>query len=343
MRLTRVPPDSRLAFLDLVSPSRLTPRVSVDRRSFITGIGTIILGSAAAACVRESSASTLQPESDSPAAAAGALQMGNDVVREAPATHPTSRVAIVVDDTGVEIKYLERLLSLGVPLTIATIPGSTYGETAAKMVKDARAPSIVHLPMQSKGQKRTKGVVSIGMNQNDVRDILDEAFGVVSTAVGVNNHRGDLATTDEGLMRTVLGDLASRGKWFLDSYTTGGSVAYRVATEQFKMTPRINNVFIDHHDDPAYVEAALAELAAIARVRGSAIGICHATREGTPLGLKNGLGKLIQSGVEVVPLDQVASRPIPLKEARGGLTIEGTTPRADVSDTTAPGGAAKRR
>ena len=45
---------------------------------------------------------------------------------------------------------------------------------------------------------------------------------------------------------------------------------------------RLNEVFIDHQNDPAYIRSAMNQLAGIARKNGTAIGICHWFRPNTP-------------------------------------------------------------
>ena len=45
----------------------------------------------------------------------------------------------------------------------------------------------------------------------------------------MNNHMGSKATADEAVMTAVLGYLKSHGKLFVDSRTTAGTAAPRIA------------------------------------------------------------------------------------------------------------------
>jgi polysaccharide deacetylase 2 family uncharacterized protein YibQ len=84
---------------------------------------------------------------------------------------------------------------------------------------------------------------------------------------------GSRATTDRRVMSGVLGALPE-GVYFIDSRTTGGSVAGQVAREMNVRTAT-RNVFLDDDVSESAVRRQLASLARTAEQRGVAIGIGH--------------------------------------------------------------------
>ena len=64
-----------------------------------------------------------------------------------------------------------------------------------------------------------------------ILDRIGQDLKTVPYHVGVNNHMGSLGTTNVELMKIVLGELKTRGLFFLDSQTTTDSVAYEVAVQ----------------------------------------------------------------------------------------------------------------
>jgi hypothetical protein len=89
----------------------------------------------------------------------------------------------------------------------------------------------------------------------------------------MNNHMGSLATADRRVMTNVLRAMPD-GMYFIDSRTTGSSVAADVARE-LNVRTASRHVFLDDVASERAVRRQVAELAAAAEERGVAIGIGH--------------------------------------------------------------------
>ena len=84
-----------------------------------------------------------------------------------------------------------------------------------------------------------------------------------------------MATTDAAFMRDVVAELRPRGVVFLDSLTTGDSVAWRAARDGGLRWMR-RSVFLDpDHTSEAAIETQFDLLLARARRRGAALAIGH--------------------------------------------------------------------
>jgi polysaccharide deacetylase 2 family uncharacterized protein YibQ len=75
-------------------------------------------------------------------------------------------------------------------------------------------------------------------------------------------------------MSTILGVLAERGLFFLDSRTSAQSVGFRIATS-LGVPAAERQVFLDDDPRPAAVAAEFQHLLELARTRGGAIAIGH--------------------------------------------------------------------
>ena len=84
---------------------------------------------------------------------------------------------------------------------------------------------------------------------------------------------GSLATADRRVMKSVLGAMPA-GMYFIDSRTSGGSVAADVASEM-NVPTATRQVFLDDVATEPSVRRQLEALADAAQKRGVAVGIGH--------------------------------------------------------------------
>ena len=217
------------------------------------------------------------------------------------------RVAVVIDDLGHDIAELRPLEALGVPVTYSVLP---YEEQTPEVVAELRrrhAEMLLHLPMEPKnGQNPGPGALLQGMGDDELRQKTEEALKAVPGVVGVNNHMGSLLSAEEGPMNAVLGVLAARGLFFLDSRTSAESVGYKVALG-LGIPAAERQVFLDGEATPEAIHAQFERLLALARTRGSAIAIGHPHPE-TLAALAREIPRAKAEGVEFVPVSYLLTR-----------------------------------
>jgi polysaccharide deacetylase 2 family uncharacterized protein YibQ len=128
--------------------------------------------------------------------------------------------------------------------------------------------------MEPRGRETPgRNAILTSMTDEEIARATRENFAAVPHARGVNNHMGSRATTDRRVMASVLGALP-QGIYFIDSRTTGGSVAADVAREM-NVPTATRQVFLDDVATEAAVRRQLESLADAAHERGIAIGIGH--------------------------------------------------------------------
>lgn len=157
------------------------------------------------------------------------------------------RIAIVIDDFGNGMSGTEQMMELGVPFTAAVMPFLSTSKRDAEWAHKLGHDVLVHLPMEpNKGKPEWLGPGAIMTNLPDeeVRKRVEAAIDNVPYAIGINNHMGSRATSDERVMRIVLTVCKERNLLFLDSKTTHKSVIGKLAKELGVRTVE-NDIFMD--------------------------------------------------------------------------------------------------
>lgn len=231
----------------------------------------------------------------------------------APGPAPVARIAVLIDDLGARLDDAERLLAIGVPLSYAVLPNLPETKEVAALVSARGAELLCHLPMEPEGvEDPGPGALAEGMSAGEVARRTRAAIEAVPGAVGVNNHMGSRLTAEAATMRAVLGVVAERGLFFVDSRTTPDSVAEQIARE-LGLPTAARDVFLDAEAGAPSIEAELERLLDLARERGAAIAIAHPHRATLEL-LERELPRLKARGFELVPVSYLLERDETLPE-----------------------------
>jgi len=234
-----------------------------------------------------------------------------------PARHPAAAlphavgpgsVAIIIDDMGASLKEAQALLSIELPLTFSVIPSLAHAREVAEKGHGAGAEIMVHMPMEPEGYPRQpmeKIGLLVNMPDAEITQRVNGFFRSVPHAVGANNHMGSRFTQSAGKMEVVLKVLQGKGMFFVDSKTSPKSAGYQVA-RSLGLRCASRQVFLDNVQDEALIGKQLAEVAAIARKKGSAIAICH-PHPATIRALKALMPQLAKDGITFVHASALTS------------------------------------
>lgn len=215
------------------------------------------------------------------------------------------RIAVVIDDLGLNASLARRTIALPGPLTLSFM---TYAEGLGPLAEAARTRGhelMLHVPMEPDSASVDPGprALRVGQERNAMLDDLAWGLGRLSGYVGINNHMGSRFTADAEAMRPVLAELRARGLLFLDSRTATRSVGEALARELGVPTAS-RDVFLDHEGSEAFIRGQLAETEAVARRRGAAIAIGHPHPLTLDL-LAEWLPGLAARGYQLVPVSAV--------------------------------------
>lgn len=224
----------------------------------------------------------------------------------APARNGKPRIAIVIDDVGLDRARSARAIALPGPLTMSFLP---YAMDLAQQTEAARRAGhelLVHVPMEpldARNNDAGPGPLDVSLSAAEILRRLRWDLGRFDGYVGINNHMGSRFTSDADALKPVMQELRDRGLLFLDSRTVPHSLGVTVAA-RYGVPHAGRDVFLDDEISSPAIDARLAELERVARHSGSAIAIGH-PHDATLDALKPWLRDAASKGFVLVPLSAI--------------------------------------
>lgn len=213
------------------------------------------------------------------------------------------RAAIVIDDLGASLYLVRQLLDLEEDLTFSILPHLQKSLETAALLHEHDKEILLHLPMEPLEYAYPgKGAIMMNMETEAIQRTIEENLQTVPYAVGVNNHMGSRLTSSPEKMQIVLQTLQQQHLFFLDSRTTGGSIAYAVA-RQLGVKAAERRIFLDYEPGYDYAKNQLLALADLAEQGKPAIAIGH-PKEATLQALKDGLPEFKRRQIQIVRLSK---------------------------------------
>ncbi len=214
-------------------------------------------------------------------------------------------VSVVIDDLGLDRRRTAQVVALPGPLTLSFM--SYARDLPAQTAAGHRAGHelMLHMPMQPSNARINPGpgALMVGQPADEIRRRLERALGGFAGYVGLNNHMGSRFTANRAGMGVVMAGARRHELLFLDSRTTGGSVAPGLAAREG--VPFIErSIFLDHDPGRATVDRQLTQLERVAQRHGHAIAIGH-PRDATIAGLTDWLRAAQARGLALVPASAV--------------------------------------
>ena len=203
------------------------------------------------------------------------IQDEHEYIQENVIESPKGVLYFVIDDVGNNIFQLKPFLDLPMRMTFAVLPGLKYTEEAVRLIIAAGKDYIIHQPMEAiGGQNPGPGALLVGMNEEQVADIVTDNLKDYSGVRGMNNHMGSAGTADPGLMSILFKVLKEKDMYFLDSRTTSKS-AGRETAEAVGIPFAERSIFLDNSKERMAILEAVENGLNVAEKRGHAIMIGH--------------------------------------------------------------------
>ena len=220
-----------------------------------------------------------------------------------------AKVAIVIDDIGLSVPFTKQIAQVKAPLTVSFLPYGASNKEQVMTLKDAGFEVMVHVPMMPHVPEALAPVtlspeMDKAETQAELNKMLDRFEGTGMT--GVNNHMGSLLTERVKNMGYVMEVLKNRGMFFLDSKTTGKSVAGKVAAE-YGVAYISRDVFLDNKKDYNYIMGQFRQLEKTAKKNGYAVAIGHPYSQTLDV-LQDWLKEAKNNGIEVVHLSDLLAK-----------------------------------
>lgn len=219
------------------------------------------------------------------------------------------RIAIVMDDLGIDRARTRRTLNLPGPLSLSFLAYAHDLQQQADAGRGRGHEIWLHVPMEPSSASIDPGphVLLTGKPAIERATSLNWNLDRLDGFVGINNHMGSRFTADADGMHDVMAELKKRGLAFLDSVTSAKSVGHKAARDA-GVPFTLRNVFLDHEDDLKAINSQLRKLENLARKQGHAIAIGH-PRESTLAALKPWLEELPAMGFQLVPASSLLRQP----------------------------------
>ncbi len=218
--------------------------------------------------------------------------------------------ALVLDDMGQDLAAARRLLALPCPITFAVLPHLPHSRTVAEEAHRAGREVMLHWPMQPQPNGEVRpgpGEIRVEMSGEEVERTLEENLSTVPYARGANNHMGSLATADRRLMSLAMRALERRGLYFVDSRTTGASVALDAARRE-GLSALHRSVFLDGTPEEDYTLGQLRQLVRVVERQDAALAIGH-PYPSTLAALEGFLPEFERRDIRIVPVSQLLELP----------------------------------
>ncbi|MBZ0114215.1 MAG: divergent polysaccharide deacetylase family protein [Thermoanaerobaculia bacterium] len=200
---------------------------------------------------------------------------GPEVVPGDDSDLPVGHLAIVIDDLGRSLEDIDRLESLGIPLSYAVLPFESRTEQVVQRLGDSNREILCHLPMEAvHGNNPGPGALVLGMSPRQLAKATRAAVDRIPGAVGVNNHMGSGLTSDRDSMEAILQVLRDEELFFLDSRTSPDTVAFDIA-RSLNIPTAERQVFLDTDPSVEAIRLQFDRLREIAGQKGAAIAIGH--------------------------------------------------------------------
>jgi polysaccharide deacetylase 2 family uncharacterized protein YibQ len=235
------------------------------------------------------------------------------------------KIAIIIDDMGMNRTNGFRLIEMDAPLTLAFLPYAPHLDDITAAAQDAGHELMIHMPMEAMDGTQNLGGIALkkGMQAEAIEEQLGKAFESFDGYKGLNNHMGSRLTQDQAAMNVVMKALRKKDLYFVDSVTIGSSVAGQSAWDAGLRTA-VRDVFLDHEDHIGFVRKALKKTENAAKRQGYAIAIGH-PKNSTIQGLKEWLPTLEAKGFEIVHASALVRR-----DATAGLLAQEEKPLSKI-------------
>lgn len=212
-------------------------------------------------------------------------------------------MVIIIDDLGHSLYRGKKAIDLPGNITYAVIPFTNFARELAERAHDHGKEVMVHAPMSTvDNDPLGTGGLTANLSRGEFNSRLNDALDDVPHAQGINNHMGSDLTQRRMQMGWLMQELRWQDLYFVDSRTSGRSVAAAVATE-FNVPNLSREIFLDNELDTAAIARQFRQAVARSKKYGQAVVIGHPHPE-TIAYLKSALPALRDEGIELVTVSQ---------------------------------------
>ena len=184
------------------------------------------------------------------------------------------KIAIVIDDVSSQAQK-DAILAMGYKITMAFFPPTSGHPDSARIAQNLPF-YMIHFPMQASAKFKSPETHTLNITDSyeTIENRVKQLRAWYPNAVYTNNHTGSVFTENEEAMDKLFRALKKYNFIFVDSRTSGKSVAKKYA-QKYNMPYIVRNIFIDNEENYQYIQNQLKQAIEIAKKQGYAIAIGH--------------------------------------------------------------------
>ncbi|NMD12391.1 MAG: divergent polysaccharide deacetylase family protein [Candidatus Cloacimonetes bacterium] len=218
-------------------------------------------------------------------------------------------ISIVIDDFGsLKGPLLDSYFDLPQEITFSIFPDMENSIQTMNRAHQQGRETLIHVPMEPIDYPKVnpgKNPVLVQMSEAAIVRLINNNINKMPLCMGINNHMGSLATTDEDVMGYVMKALRDKGKLFLDSRTSNVSVAYQVAQKALVPAYR-NDMFLDTPNlSDASLRSKVRQAVSLSEKKKFIIAITHCHSEEKLKHLEQFIKLIRKEGFTLLPLSRV--------------------------------------
>jgi polysaccharide deacetylase 2 family uncharacterized protein YibQ len=216
------------------------------------------------------------------------------------------RIALIVGGLGISQTSTQEVIN--------SLPGATtlsfapYGSSLTRWASRARQDGheyLIEVPMEPFDYPNNDPgphTLQVGLTEQANLERLHWALSRLPTPIGFMNYMGGRFASEEAALAPIINDAVGRGLMVVDD---GRSARSRVTAVAGANMPVLRaDVVIDARADQQSINNRLAQLEAIARERGSAVGVATALPL-TITTLEEWTASLASKGIALVPVSSI--------------------------------------
>lgn len=216
------------------------------------------------------------------------------------------RIALIVGGLGISQTSTQEVIN--------SLPGATtlsfapYGSSLTRWASRARQDGheyLIEVPMEPFDYPNNDPgphTLQVGLTEQANLERLHWALSRLPTPIGFMNYMGGRFASEEAALAPIIADAVGRGLMVVDD---GRSARSRVSAVAGANMPVLRaDVVIDARADQQSINNRLAQLEAIARERGSAVGVATALPL-TITTLEEWTASLASKGIALVPVSSI--------------------------------------
>lgn len=219
------------------------------------------------------------------------------------------KIAIVIDDFGIDNPGTQQMLELGIPLTAAIMPNLMYSQKESELLHNLGYQIIIHMPIESKNghpEWLGPGALTTNLSTQELRNRLNHSVEQIPYAVGISNHMGSKGTENPKIVAAIVETAKEHNLMILDSRTSEATILAQEA-KKAGVISGTRDVFLDNSADLNSIKKQLRLLITKAKTSGKAIGIGHVGPQGpnTARAIREILPEMTAQGIQLVPLSEI--------------------------------------